>query len=216
LLLIAPLDPSAYLNTLRDQNYPYVLIDQADPANKSNVVDATNRQGAYDATRYLCELGHTRIACITGLLEMNSAAERLEGYKAALSDCKLPYREELVIQGDFWQKRAYEGTKSLLKSRHRPTAIFASNDLSALGAMEAAREANIRIPDDLSIVGFDDIPQSSIVFPKLTTVQQPLQEMGRVATKLLLDQIENPTQLPRRITLVTQLIIRDSCAPYLT
>jgi LacI family transcriptional regulator len=214
LLLLVPLVPTAYLDALRERNFPYVLIDQVDGTEQSNVVDATNWQGAYEATRYLHELGHERIAIITGLLEVRSAVDRLAGYKAALADCDIPLRDELIFEGDFRQIPSYEVIKACLQSmRPLPTAIFASNDLSAFGAMDAIREAGLRIPDDISIVGFDDIPQASMVYPKLTTVQQPLEQMGRVAVKMLLEQIENPGRPARRVTLGTQLIIRDSCAP---
>ncbi len=217
LLLIAPLGPMTYLDLLREHNFPYVLIDQADTTENSNIVDATNWQGAYEATQYLSELGHTRIAFITGALTIRSAVDRLRGYKAAMSDCNNPVSEELIVEGDFLQPSAYEATRRLLQSVHPlPTAIFASNDLSAFGAMDAAREYGLRIPDDISIIGFDDIPQASLVHPKLTTVRQPLEQMGQVAVKLLLEQIEDRSRPPQRVTLATQLVIRDSCRPYQT
>ncbi len=211
LLLIVPLVASAYLDALRQRNFPYVLIDQWDAADKSSVVDATNWQGAYDATRYLLESGHRRIAFVTGLMELSSAVDRLEGYKAALADHDVPYLDELVIEGDFWQSTAITAAKHLLSLSQRPTAIFAANDLSAYGVMEAIRDAGLRIPDDISVIGFDDIPQSSIVYPKLTTMHQPLAQMGRVAVKMLLEQIENPDRPARRVTLATHLVVRDSC-----
>ena len=217
LLLIVPMDPATYLDTLREQNFPYVLIDQADTADNSNVIDATNWQGAYEATRYLSQLGHTRIAFITGALAVRSAVDRLRGYKAALADCGIPVMEELVIEGDYQQKTGYEATKSLLQRLDAPpTAIFASNDLSAFGAMDAAREWGLRIPDDISIIGFDDIPQASLVYPKLTTVRQPLEQMGQIAVKMLLERIEDPSRPPQRVTLATQFVIRESCGPYHT
>lgn len=215
LLLVAPLMPATYLEVLREQNFPYVLIDQADPTENSSIVESTNWQGAYEATRYLCQLGHTRIAFITGMLAIRSAVDRLEGYKAALTECDIPIREELIIEGDFQQQAGYETTKSLLQRVDPPpTAIFASNDLSALGAMDAARECGLRVPDDISIVGFDDIPQSSLVFPKLTTVRQPLEKMGRVAVRMLLEQIDNRSHPLQQVALETQLVIRDSSGPY--
>jgi LacI family transcriptional regulator len=108
-------------------------------------------------------------------------------------------------------------TKNLLQSVNPPpTAIFASNDMSAFGAMDAARERGLRIPEDISIIGFDDIPQASFVYPKLTTVRQPLEQMGQIAVKLLLEQIEDQSRPPQRIALATQLIIRDSCGAYQT
>jgi LacI family transcriptional regulator len=215
LLLVAPLVPTTYLNALREQNFPYVLIDQADATDNSNIVDATNWQGTYEATRYLSALGHTRIAFITGTPTVRSAIDRLRGYKAALADCDIPAREELVVEGDYQQQAGYEATKSLLQSvAPPPTAILASNDLSAFGAMDAARECGLRIPDDISIIGFDDVPQASFVYPRLTTIHQPLEQMGRVAVKMLLEQIEDQSRPPQRVTLPTQLIIRDSCGPY--
>ncbi len=214
LLLVAPLVPTTYLDALREQNFPYVLIDQADITENSNVVEATNWQGAYEATRYLSQLGHTRIAFITGALAIRSAVDRLRGYKASLVDCDIPVREELVIKGDYQQQTGYETTKSLLQRVDPPpTAIFASNDLSAFGAMDAARECGLRIPDDISIIGFDDIPQASFVYPKLTTVRQPLAQMGQVAVKVLMERIEDQSRLPQRVALATQLVIRDSCGP---
>lgn len=214
LLLVAPLVPTTYLNALRERNFPYILIDQADTTENSSVVEATNWEGAYKATRYLSQLGHTQIAFITGALAIRSAVDRLDGYRAALADSDIPVRDELVIEGDYQQQTGYEATKRLLqRASPPPTAIFASNDLSALGAMDAARECGLRIPDDVSIIGFDDIPQASLSYPKLTTVHQPLEQMGQVAVKLLLERIADQNRPPQRITLATQLIIRDSCGP---
>ena len=215
MLLVVPQVPATYLDALREKNFPYVLIDQADATENSNVVEATNWEGAYEATRYLIQLGHTQIAFITGTLAVRSAVDRLQGYQAALVDCGLPVRKELIVQGDYQQHTGYETTKGLLESINpSPTAIFASNDLSAFGAMDAARECGFRIPDDISIIGFDDVPQSGLVYPKLTTVRQPLEQMGQVAVKLLLELIQDRSRPPQRVKLPTQLVIRDSCAPY--
>jgi LacI family transcriptional regulator len=148
---------------------------------------------------------------------VRSAVDRLTGYKAALVDCDIPFRDELVVEGDYQQQSGYAATKSLLQRVDPPpTAIFAANDLSAFGAMDAIRECGLCIPDDISIVGFDDIPQASLVYPKLTTVRQPLEQMGQVAVKMLLEQIVNRSRPPQTVTLPTQLVIRDSCGPYQT
>jgi LacI family transcriptional regulator len=215
LLLVVPLVLTTYLDALREQNFPYVLIDQTDVTDNSNGVDASNWQGAYDATRYLIELGHTRIAFITGAMAVRSAIDRLQGYKAALADYEISLIEDLIIEGDYQQRTSYENVKGLLQRVDpSPTAIFASNDLSAFGAMDAVREFGFRIPEDISVIGFDDILQASLVYPKLTTVRQPLEQMGQMAVRLLLEQIEDPSRPPRRITLPTELIIRDSCASF--
>jgi LacI family transcriptional regulator len=213
LLLIVPLVPTTYLDALHEQNFPYVLIDQADTSEQSAVVNATNWQGAHEATQYLINLGHRRIGFITGLMELSVAVERLEGYRAALTDHEIPVLTELIVKGDFLPGGGYTAAEQLLSQSEPPTAIFASNDQSAFGAMEVIRERGLSIPQDISIIGFDDIPQASIVYPKLTTVRQPLDQMGRVAAKILLERIENPERSLRRVTLSTHLVIRDSCQP---
>ncbi len=200
-----------YLHELQVQGLPYVLVDQSDPSGQSWTVDATNRQGAYEATAYLISLGHRRIGLITGMMQIASARERLEGYQAALADHGIAFDPELVTQGDFWQPMGYQAASVLLDLEHPPTAIFASSDLSAFGAMQAIHQRGLRIPEDISVIGFDDIPQALLVHPKLTTVRQPLEEMGRMAVRMLLEQIENPSLPARRVTLSTQLIVRDSC-----
>jgi LacI family transcriptional regulator len=213
LLLIVPLVPAAIVEALPQHDFPHVLIDQADPTHTSAVVDATNWQGAYDGTNYLISLGHRRIGHITGTPQLASAGERVDGYRAALLDNGLTYDESLVVEGDFYQGGGETGAAALLDLSDRPTAIFAANDLSAFGAMDVIRARGLRIPDDISILGFDDIPHAQIAWPKLTTIRQPLAQMGRVASRLLLDQIEEPGRPVRRVTLATELVIRDSCAP---
>lgn len=216
LLLMVPLINSSrlensYLEVLRQQTFPYVLIDQIDAAHKSTIVDSNNWQGAFEATRYLISLGHKDIGFVTGNMAINAAKVRLQGYKAALQEAEILFRDELVVDGDFIHEKGYQAAKVLLERNSKPTAIFASNDLSALGVMDAIRDAGLRIPQDLSVIGFDDITQASLSYPKLTTVQQPLQNMGKTAVQLLLEQIENPHQEPRHITLKTKLIKRGSC-----
>jgi LacI family transcriptional regulator len=213
LLLIVPLAPATIVEALPKTDFPHVLIDQADPTHTSSVVDATNWQGAYDATRYLISLGHTRIGHITGTPALASAGERADGYRAALLDGGLPFDDALVVEGDFYQGGGEAGAQTLLDLPHPPTAIFAANDLSAFGAMDVIRARGLDMPGDISILGFDDIPHAQIAWPKLTTVRQPLAQMGRVAARLLLDQIEQPGRPVRRVTLSTELVIRDSCAP---
>jgi LacI family transcriptional regulator len=211
LLLVAPLISDSYLERLRQQGFPYVLIDQVDRANKSTVVNAANRQGAYEATRYLIELGHHRIGFLAGLPQLNSAVERFTGYRAALEDHGIPFCEDYVVRGDFQTDVGYQATQKLLALADIPTAIFAANDLSALGAFDAIREHHLRIPEDVSLIGFDDIPQGAVTYPKLTTIRQPLNQMGREAVKVLLKHLEKPDLETRQITLATQLVVRDSC-----
>lgn len=213
LLIILPRNQEFYLPDLYERNFPHILIDYAGTDNKSNTIIATNRQGNYDATMHLIELGHRRIGMITGSMEAGSAQARLAGYKEALTESGLPIDPGLVVEGDFLKQKGYENTRKLLALPHPPTAILASSDLAAFGAMRAIQEANLRVPHDLSVIGFDDVPEASYILPLLTTVRQPLQEMGRLATEILIENIEDPQLPPQQIKLPTELIIRESTAP---
>jgi LacI family transcriptional regulator len=211
LLLVLPREPGAYIETLRRHGFPYVLIDHQGIDEAGPSVGATNRQGGYDATRYLLELGHRRIGFITGSLDLGCSIDRMAGYHAALAESGVPADPALIRQGDFMQPAGYAGARELLMLPQRPTAIFASNDVSAFGVMEAARDCGLRIPEDISIVGFDDIPQASHVNPPLTTVRQPLEQMGRVATRMLLETIVDRQRPVARVELPTELVLRASC-----
>jgi LacI family transcriptional regulator len=200
-----------YLEILRLRHVPYVLIDQIDPSGQSTSVDCNNFEGAYEATQYLIKLGHRRIGFICGNMMINSAFERLEGYKAALHHASIEWDPLLVMQGDFLFQKASETTQQLLELSHRPTAIFASNDLSAFGVMAAIHHAGLKIPEDISVIGFDDIPQAATSYPMLTTVRQPLEQMGKLAVELLLEKINYLGTAPKQVKLGTQLIYRESC-----
>lgn len=213
LILLVPYDSNSYVQALPSEDFPYVLVDQLDSKHNSTTVDATNWQGAYDATTYLIKLGHQRIGLIAGHPQLNSARERFDGYRAALQQHNLSYDESLVIEGDYTTQGGYAGARQLLELSQRPTAIFATNDLSAFGVLDALHEAGMHIPEDISVMGFDDIPLASLTYPKLTTVQQPLVQIGQVAVRLLLERLGNPAKEARRVTLSTELVIRDSCAP---
>ncbi|HLG76000.1 MAG TPA: LacI family DNA-binding transcriptional regulator [Ktedonobacteraceae bacterium] len=211
LLLILPRNEKAYLETLHQRRFPHVLVDYQGYNQQVPSVITTNRKGAYDATTYLIKIGHSRIGFITGTMEFGCAQERLAGYKDALKDHSLPFDPELVREGDFLQPQGYHCAQQLLSLPTPPTALFVSNDVMAFGAMEAARERGLHLPMDLSIIGFDDIPQAAHVHPTLSTVRQPLEEMGRSAARLLLKYIANPLAEVERIELPTELIIRESC-----
>lgn len=211
LLLVLPRTPEDYLAKLRQAHFPHVLIDHQGIDLTGPAVGATNWQGGYDATTYLLSLGHRQIGLITGELGLGCAVERRAGYDAALRAHGLAVNPALIIAGDFTQSAGYSGAKALLALPSLPTAIFASNDMMAFGAMEAIRERGLRIPEDLSIIGFDDIPQAASVHPALTTVRQPLEAMGRVATQMLFTYLDNPSHPQERSALPTQLVIRHSC-----
>jgi LacI family transcriptional regulator len=137
--------------------------------------------------------------------------ERLDGYRSALRTNHILEAPELIYEGTFFQPDGFAGAEALLNLAVPPTAIFASNDVMAMGVMDAVRNRGLRVPDDVSIIGFDDIPQAELIRPALTTINQPLEKMGRVATQMLLDLLRQPEKKANRIELPTQLIIRDSC-----
>jgi len=210
LLVILPRNPADYTGTLTSRNFPFVLIDHQGTGNPCPAVGAANWQGGYNATEYLIKLGHTRIGFITGSKDLGAAIDRLEGYKFALQVHHIPEDPHLIYEGTFSQPDGYAGGSALLDLDETPTAIFASNDVMAMGAMDAIRSRGLRVPEDVSILGFDDIPQAAMVRPALTTVRQPLEEMGRLATQMLIDKLKNPAKELGRIELPTQLIVRDS------
>ncbi len=211
LLLIVPLDPVAYLKNLRERQFPYVVIDHQGFDDFSPTVVATNWQGAYDATSYLIQLGHRRIGFVAGTPELSSATERLNAYQAALYTHEISFDAALVQNGDFQQEGGYLAAKILLNLDVPPTAIFASNDSSALGVYDAVHEFGLRIPHDISVVGFDDTLQAAVMYPPLTTVRQPLMDMGRTATRMLLNLIKGQPPPNHRIVLPTNLVLRGSC-----
>lgn len=212
ILLVLPRSPADFINNLTQRKFPFVLIDHQGTGHECAAVGATNWQGAYNATEYLIQLGHTRIGFITGSMDLRCSVDRLDGYRSALRTNHISDKPELVYEGNFLQPDGYDGAMALLDLPQPPTAIFASNDVMAMGVMDAVRNKGLRIPDDFSIIGFDDIPQSGLVRPGLTTVNQPLEKMGRVAAQMLLDLLEHPEKEADRIELPTQLIMRDSCS----
>lgn len=209
-LLVLPRDPEEYLISLQQRHFPYVLIDHQGLGEVESAVGAANWQGGYEATKYLIELGHRRIGFITGTMDLGCSRDRLDGYRAALRDGGLPIDPLLIQEGDYWQPSGFAATRSFLTLPQPPTAIFASNDVMAFGVMEAVRDRGWRIPEDVSIVGFDNIPQAEHVSPQLTTIEQPLADMGREATRMLLAMIQDPERPYQRVELPTRLIVRAS------
>lgn len=212
LLLVLPFDVEPYGELLAQRRFPYVLIDYEGSA-VGPAVSCTNRQGVYEGTSYLFSLGHRRIGFITGNMAMGSARSRLLGYRQALSDHGLAEDPALVVEGDYQQPAGHAGALALLALPNPPSAIFASNDVMAFGAMDAIRNVGLRIPQDVSVLGFDDVPQAAGVSPALTTVHQPLHEMGRQAVQMLLACIDDPGRPFEYRELATKLVPRNSCQP---
>ena len=196
---------------LEKKKFPYILVSRNIEKLNKNCIIVDDVEGGIMATEYLIKIGHRRIAHITGPLKTRSALNRLKGYKLALKKYEIEYRDELVGEGDFRIKGGYQVMKRFLKLAEPPTAIFAANDLLALGAMQVIQKKNFHIPEDFSVVGFNDIKLASFVYPPLTTIRQPMLEMGALAVKMLLRIIEEGEFNQRKIVLKSKLIIRESC-----
>jgi LacI family xylobiose transport system transcriptional regulator len=193
---------------------PLVALDpMGEPSHATPSVGATNWSGGVTATRHLLELGHRRIALISGPLDFLCARARLEASRAALDTAGAPLDEQLVRSGHFWFGDGLRYAEELLALPDRPTAIVCGNDLQALGVYEAARRAGLRIPQDVSVVGFDDISVARWCPPPLTTVRQPFAEMGEAAAHILLQLAAGKTPAQTRVELATTLVVRDSTAP---
>lgn len=204
--------PSAYRTRLAALNVPMVIVDpvgQPDPHVPS--VGAANWAGGYTATEYLIKLGHRRIGTITGRPALPCSQARVHGYRAALEHAGLSADATLVCIGDFTYEAALTAATRMLGLANPPTAIFAGNDFEAMGVYEAARRRGLRIPEDLSVVGFDDLQMSAWVAPPLTTVAQPLAEMAATAVEMVLRSA--PDEVGNRVELATSLVIRSSTAP---
>ena len=196
---------------LEKKKFPYILISRnVDRLNK-NCIIIDDLAGGMMATEYLIKLGHHRIAHISGPLKTRSGLNRLKGYQLALKKYKIEYNDELIGEGDFRIRGGYQVMKRFLKLTKPPTAIFAANDLLALGAMQAIQKKNFYIPEDFSIIGFNDIELASFVYPSLTTIRQPILEMGNLAVKMLLNIIIDGEFNQGKILLKPKLIIRESC-----
>ncbi len=190
---------------------PVVAVDPHNEITEYPSVISTNREGAMEAMNYLIELGHRRIGFISGRFDLMSANRRLCGYQDSLAQAGIALDPTLIVQGDFTADSALDCARQLLSLPVPPTAIFAANDQSALGAYQAAREAGLSIPQDLSIVGFDNIPESALADPGLTTIDQSIQEMGKIAVQMLVKLIEGEILETKIIKTSTHLVIRDSC-----
>src|SRR5262245_31244496 len=213
-ILLLPEESGDELRALQAQGYPFVVVDPRVSVGEGvpNVA-AAHASGAMAATEHLLALGHRRIAAIKGPAAWMATEDRLNGYRAALVAAGVTPDAALEIQADFSTAAGMKAAAQLFDRPDRPTAIFAFNDNLAVGVLRVARERGIRIPEDLSLVGFDDSEQASLVTPALTTVRQPLAEMGRMAVSLLMRILDNQRHEALRIELATKLVVRDSTAP---
>ena len=210
IIFVAAGDQADSLDYLVHRNLPVVMIDRDVPNVDVDAVLTDHQLGGFLATRHLLELGHTRIACIAGPSSITPSAERIIGYRNALEQAGLAYDENLVLRGDYHAQSGLEITHAILQMKPRPTAIFALNDLMALGALRAAAEAGCSVPGDLAIIGYDDLELAHFTNPPLTTIAQPKKEIGAQAVRLLIDRMSQKSSPPRRLVLPPELIIRRS------
>jgi LacI family transcriptional regulator len=199
LIVMSPdLDPAALCGEL-PAGIPAVLLNAKADGRPSITID--NAGGARDVVRHLAALGHTHIAFITGPARNNDAEQRRRGFRAGARACGV---EAIEVAGDFTEESGYEAAKQLMARKPRPTAVFAANDSMAIGALSGFRDARVRVPDDVALVGFDDIPIARFLDPPLTTVKVPIAELGRRGLQLLIGE-----QIPQRLE--TSLVVRRSC-----
>ena len=213
-ILILPPEPRADLETLAARGYPFVVVDPRTAVPPGMVsVSAAHFSGARAVTRHLIELGHRRIGVITGPADWRTRDDRDGGHLAALAEAGVLGDQELVRYGEPATKTGVWAGGELLDLRPRPSAVACFNDKVAVGVMEAAAARGLRIPADLSVVGFDDIDVSRASTPRLTTVRQPLQEMGRTAVTMLMRQLDGHAHEALSMELETRLVVRESTGP---
>jgi len=199
---------------IQSQGVPVVVLDRRIPDVQVDIVRGDSEGGAYELTRLLISMGHRRIAMLAGPKEVSTAADRVAGYRRALREAGLPEDLELAYYGEYTQEGGYHLAQRALAATPPPTALFAANNFIAIGALRALREAGLRVPDDVSLVSFDEIPPAFAIDPFLTVVCQPAYEMGQEATKLLLSRLsEEESGEPREIVLPVKVIVRKSCGP---
>jgi LacI family transcriptional regulator len=213
-LMMLPEESDEELETLLNHGYPFVVLDPLRRIDaRIPAVSAAHSSGATQAVEHLLTLGHTRIAAITGPKGFLATEERLRGYHAALAAAGTMPDPALELESNFEVEGGFEAMSRLLDLDDPPTAVFAFNDNLAIGAMQAARALGLELPRQLSVVGFDDAIEAAIVTPALTTVRQPLEELGRMAVSLLVRLIENRRFEALHVELATKLIVRESTAP---
>ena len=210
ILASASLSDPLIPDLLRDR-IPFVSVGRP-PNERVHYVDADNVAGGRMAVEHLIRLGHRRIATITGRLDMSVGQDRLEGYRQALKAHRIPVEEELIVEGDYTENSGMVAMQRLLPAS--PSAVFVASNMMAIGALKALRQAGWQVPQDIALVGFDDIPIASAIEPALTTVRQPIERMGSMAVEVLLGVLEGASEEEapaHRIILPAELVIRTSC-----
>jgi len=211
MILTEPRANDERIALLQSVGLPFVVLGVV-PDPLVSWISGDNTTGARDAVDYMISLGHTRIACITGPPDQTASDARFEGYRLAMSGAGLPLDRNIIEAGDFTQSGGYSAMHAIIGSRGVPSAVFACNDVMALGAMRALREAGLAVPSDVSVVGFDGISMAEYVDPPLATVKQPIQELGRMAVQVLIGRMSGEGG-PAHCILPVQFQPRDSVGP---
>lgn len=207
-ILVSSSPVGAYLQKFSEMKI--VIVDRELQDMEVDTVICDNVSGSYLATRHLIELGHRDIAIVTGSMGLNTTRDRLLGYEKALKEKGLPVLEDWIWKAGFSFDHGYNVTEENLKTGNMPTAIFASSDIAAVGVISALEKHGLKVPEDISVVGFDDITLSTLVKPTLTTVTQPTYQMGKEAVELLVSGIKRGRKKAKRIVLPTNLVVRNS------
>ena len=210
ILFVAAGVSTELVDDLSRRRVPLVVIDREVPGVEVDTVLTNHYQGGFLATQHLIDLGHRRIACISAGSELSPSAERVTGYRDALKTNGIVFDKSLVVLGDFQYESGYHAAHQLLQRESPPTAIFAINDLMAVGCISAVTERGSRVPEQISVVGFDDVRLASFSNPPLTTIAQPKREIGELATEILFARIHDLDAPPRFERLETTLIVRRS------
>jgi LacI family transcriptional regulator len=209
LLIVPSSDNPCCIEEIRTRELPFVVVDRRVQDTDVSYVVSDNNEGAYQAVKYLLSLGHRNIAYLSGRSHISTAAERFLGYRKALEEWGVPLREELVLPGNFEWEAAYAAVGDLVRNKVPFTAVFAANDIMAFGAKEALEQNGLRVYEDISLIGYNDILYASAI--SLTTVALEPLEMGRNATLLLFDLIEKRRTPPHQVIMKPRLVIRSSC-----
>jgi len=197
---------------LIDSNIPLVIVGRPSQPDSVSYIDVDNTEAAHSAVSHLARLGYQRIATITGPGTSTVGIDRKEGYLRALAERGRTIEDRLVTEGDFTEAGGYYAMQRLLPAK--PDAVFAASDIMAIGAMRAIREARLNVPNDIALIGFDDIPLAALSDPQLSTIRQHVFQFGISAVELLTDLIENGLTPRRRIIMATELVIRESCGAH--
>jgi LacI family transcriptional regulator len=211
-LMVAPVLEDGTMELLRRKNLPCVVIDPRRLDVPLPRVTVDNYGGMRQGTQHLLDLGHTRIAYLRGIADLESSAVRYQGFRDALRLAGADAGESMVAESDFSYTQSFRVASAMIAG-HRPTALVAGGDLIAFGAVDAARACGLRVPGEFSVVGFDDLPQAAQMFPALTTVRQPLHEMGKIAARMLLSLLDGRPLLLQNMQIPTELIVRGTTAP---